>query len=220
MVFNFAYEFQTSSQGKEHALPIAFEYGITNRLALLVEPVFYTAIRPKVGRRATGLGDLEATVQYLIRDESRRIPAIALAVEEKFPTANDVLIGTRRADFTPYVIASKRLGSVDAHVNVGYSFMGKPPGLGVQNTINFAAAIEKHVSPRLDLMAEFLTSSGAISGGEGTSNPTSPELAGAEQVGMVGIRYLHRSRTWLSLGVTYDNTNALLFRPGVSLTLR
>src|SRR4030088_1438112 len=48
------YEFQTSPQGTEHALPFAFEYGITDRVALLVEPVAFTTIRPKLGRRATG----------------------------------------------------------------------------------------------------------------------------------------------------------------------
>src|SRR5258706_10168191 len=55
LALNGAYEFQTSSQGTEHALPFAIEYGLTNRLALLVEPVFFTAIRPKVGASATGL---------------------------------------------------------------------------------------------------------------------------------------------------------------------
>lgn len=91
---NFAYEFQTSPQGTEHAMPVAFEYGVTNRLALLVEPVFFTSIRPKQGRRASGAGDLELTVQWLTNDETSRRPAFALAAEVKIPTATDTLIGT------------------------------------------------------------------------------------------------------------------------------
>src|ERR1700730_2368976 len=59
------FEYQTSSAGNERALPLGFEYGITDRLSLLVEPVFYTSIRPKVGRRATGFGDLEVTLSHL-----------------------------------------------------------------------------------------------------------------------------------------------------------
>ncbi len=64
------FEYQTSSEGHEIALPFAVEYGFTDRLEMLVEPVAYTAIRPKVGTRATGVGDVEVTLTYLARRES------------------------------------------------------------------------------------------------------------------------------------------------------
>src|SRR6202158_3971056 len=66
------YEFQHSREGNETAIPLAFELGITNRLGLLVEPVAYTAIRPKVGTSATGFGDLEITANYLRGNDSDR----------------------------------------------------------------------------------------------------------------------------------------------------
>jgi hypothetical protein len=208
------YEFQTSPLGTEHALPVAAEVGVTDHVALLIEPVFFTSIHPKSGRVATGLGDLEATLQFLVHDETRRAPALALAAEIKVPTARDTLIGTRRADFTPYLIASKQFGQFDAHLNVGYSFVGKPANVVVQNTTNIAVALENHVTPRLDFLGEFLTTTAAGTGAP--ESATAPEIAGAEQVGMLGMRYLLRSRSWISLGVTYDNTNALLFRPGLT----
>jgi hypothetical protein len=34
---------------------------------------------------------------------------------------------------------------------------------------------------------------------------------------MIGARYALRPHRWLSLGVTYDNTNALLLRPGLTI---
>ncbi len=210
-----AYEFQTSSLGTEHALPPALEYGMTNRLALLVEPVLFTSIRPKSGRTATGLGDLEVTLQLLAHNETRLLPALAVATEVKFPTARDTLIGTRRSDFTPYVIASKRFGHYDTHVNAGYSFVGKPRGIAVSNTLNFAVAVENHINARFDLVGEVLstTASGAAEGMTGAA----PEIAGAEQLGMLGVRWAVRPRNWISLGVTYDNTNALLLRPGITI---
>lgn len=209
------YEFQTSTGGTEHAVPLAFEVGLTDRLALLAEPVFFTAIRPRVGRSAVGLGDFEATLQWLARDEGRRTPALALAAEVKVPTARDTLIGTRQADFTPYLIASQRFGSLEVHANVGYSFVGKPRSVVVQNTVNASLAFEEHVTRRWDLMGEVLTASAATSGGPESS--TAPEIAGAEQVGMLGARYQVRAGTWLALGVTYDNTNATLIRAGITL---
>ena len=48
------FEQQFSAEGRESALPVAFEYAVTNSWELLVEPVPYTAIRPKTGPRATG----------------------------------------------------------------------------------------------------------------------------------------------------------------------
>ena len=47
-----AYEFQTSSQGMEHALPFSIELGIGDRIELLVEPVAITAIRPSASEVA------------------------------------------------------------------------------------------------------------------------------------------------------------------------
>ena len=211
------YEAQTSPDGTEAALPFAIEFGVSDRLAFLVEPVFYTSIRPTAGRGrvATGAGDLETTLQYLMRAEGRTAPALALAAEVKFPTAKDPLIGTRRADFTPYLIASKRYGRVDVHGNAGYSFVGKPPGVTVQNTVNFALALEDHVTRRVDVLAEVLATTAALAGeGGGETSLTSPEIAGSETVGMLGVRYLAHRGFWLSFGATYDNTKAVLFRPG------
>ncbi len=51
-----AFEFQTSTQGQEIALPVEFEIGLVNNLELKVEPVLYTAILPSQGRNASGLG--------------------------------------------------------------------------------------------------------------------------------------------------------------------
>jgi hypothetical protein len=67
------FEWQTSSEGKEWAVPFALEFSLTDRVELLVEPVAGTAILPKVGRHARGLDDLEATVSCLARQET---PAI------------------------------------------------------------------------------------------------------------------------------------------------
>src|SRR3989442_14207410 len=88
-----AFELQTSSDGVERAVHLALEYGLSDRLAILVEPVAYTAIRPKRGPKATGVGDLEITGFYLFRNEATWVPALALAAEAKLPTTKNNLIG-------------------------------------------------------------------------------------------------------------------------------
>ena len=122
------YEFQTSAEGHESAVPFLFEYGITDRLELAVEPVAATRIRPRVGPKAAGFGDTEMTLTYLAMRESRSFPALAFAGEIKFGTARNPLIGTGEPDYAAYLIASKRFGRLDTHFNLTYTFVGQPPG--------------------------------------------------------------------------------------------
>jgi len=215
-----ALEYQTSKEGTERALPFAFEYGITDRLSVLVEPVFYTAIRPKVGTRATGLGDLEVTLAYLFAREQGSRPALAIAGEVKAPTARNILIGSGEADFTGYLIASKRLGKFDTHANLGYTFVGSPAGAHLKNFVNVAVAAEYLLKPKFTLVGEFLTNSG--SSPEAGSTPTipigTPEISSGELVGMLGFRQRIRERFFFTLGVSYDNNHAVLIRPGLTFS--
>jgi hypothetical protein len=214
-----AFEYQTAKEGTERAAPTAFEFGITDRLSLLVEPVFYTSIRPKLGRRANGLGDLEVTLSYLFAKEERKRPALAIAGEIKAPTARDVLIGTGKTDFTAYLIASKRFGKFDTHANVGYTFVGKPTGVQVSNTANFAFATEYFANKRLTLLGEVLVNG---LGKAETTTPlgvpltTAPEAAAGELAGTIGFRYDIKPNLSFSMGVSRDNSGATLLRPGVT----
>lgn len=216
------YEFQHSKEGNEIAIPVAIELGLSNRLNLLVEPVPYTAIRPKSGVSATGPGDLEITMSYLVRRESPRFPALALAAEEKLPTARNNLIGTGKADHTAYVIASKMFGRFDSHLNLGYTVVGSPRGQSLQNRVTGAIATEITVTSRTVLYGEVLGST-STGGGEGDSGGTTspvPEASGDEIFGTLGVARSFGQRALFSLGVTRDNVGAMQVRPGVTLWFR
>ncbi len=216
------YEYQTSADGKESALPFAFAYGITDRLEIAVEPVPYTHINPSSGKGAKGLGDIEATVTYTFSKEQKFIPALAFAGEVKFPTAKNNLIGTGKTDYTIYLIATKNTGKFEHHLNIGYAIVGKPAGMDLNNIFNFAAASEFHLNNRVDFLAEVLanTTSQPEMTTTGIENSTSPEISGGEVVGMVGMRLFFNKNFFVALGVTYDNNNALLFRPGLTYFFR
>lgn len=221
MVVEGTFEFQTSSEGRELALPMALEYGLSPRLSLMVEPVFYTAIRPKHDHRATGPGDLEATLEYLALEEKKTSPAVALAAEVKFPVARDKLIGTGKTDYTGYVILSKNLGRFDTHANLGYSIIGKPTGVSLKNIFVFGLAEELHANMRIDIVGEIIGNTTSLETVEtpfaGGENANSPELTGGELVGMIGGRYHLSTGVTLCLGVSYDNNNAILIRPGLTI---
>jgi hypothetical protein len=214
------FEYQVSSEGHEAALPFAVEYGFTDRLELLVEPVAYTAIRPKVGTRATGGGDLETTLTYLVRRETGAAPALALAGEVKFPTTNNRLISTGRTDYTGYLIGSKRFGGLDTHADIGYTVVGRPAGASLKNIWNFAFGWERSLGPVSELYGEFLGNTAAVATPEtiGPTPPgTTPEAPSGEFVASLGVaRYVIPSLR-LSLGLSIDNNSAVLFRPGFTI---
>jgi len=215
-----AFEFQYSSEGTERAVPLALEYGITDRMEVLVEPVFGTAIVPETGRRAHGLGDLEVTTSYLLRHENGGIPALAFAAEVKIPTAKNKLIGTGKTDYAGYLIASKRFGRLDTHANFGYTIVGQPAGTSLNNILNFALAGQYHVNNRYEVFGEILGNSSSAPGeGGGSSgvNTVTPEAAGGELVGTLGAGTYIKSKLFLFFGVSYDNNNAVLFHPGLTL---
>jgi len=222
--FGSAFEFQTSAEGTELAVPLAVEYGWTDRLSLLVEPVIYTSIRPTIGPQATDFGDLEATGFFRLRDERGGYPAVAVAAEVKFATSENPLISTGMTDGSGYLIASKRLGQFDVHANLGYTIFGQPPGATLNNIFSGALAAEFHAHRRLLIFGEMLgnTSSTPEGGGDQPGNPNVvvPEAAGGELVGTLGLGVLPTDRFMVSLGLSYDNNHAWLIRPGLTYRMR
>lgn len=226
-----AFEFQTAPDGREYAVPMAIEVGVYRHLELLIEPVAVTSIQPKSGGRATGIGDLETTLTYLIIEEKKYVPAFAIAGEVKFPTAGNRQIGSGEFDYRFYAVASKRVGAFDIHLNLGYNIIGSPPGVDTKNPIDVEAGVEWFAHPKFDLFAEInyiASSMGSAGSGEGAAAvvrpaeavdavSNTPEIAGEEILGTVGIR-VHTTRNLDVFGsFSYDNNNAKLFRTGVTI---
>jgi hypothetical protein len=218
------FEYQTSSEGHESAIPLALEYGVTDRLEVLVEPVAYTAIRPRTGTRATGVGDVEVTLTWLALAESPRAPALALAGEVKVPSARDSLIGTGKTDVAGYLIASRRWGSLDSHANVSYTIVGRPRRADLKNIFGFALGAEWALGGRNELFGEVLGNTAAAASAEpGTATggeAATPEAPSGEVSLSLGIARYVVPGFRAAFGVSVDNNGAVLFRPGLTMRFR
>lgn len=217
-------EFQTSKEGIETALPLAIEYGLSKKFTLLVEPVGFTNIRPKMGPHAKGIGDLEVTLFYQIVSEKKVLPSISISGEVKIPTAKNTLIGTGKTDYTPFLIMSKTTGKFFTSVNLSYTFLGKPPGVDANNLFNYAIGTIFTASTKSILFAEVYGNTSAVGLAETpeatvlvNTNVNTQEISGGETVGAFGFGYYLKKELLISLGVSYDNNNAILFRPGIEL---
>jgi Putative MetA-pathway of phenol degradation len=215
-------EHQSSSQGTELALPFAIAYGLSNRVELLVEPVPFSSIHDKGLPSANGVGDVEVTLTGLLVSERGHRPAFAVAGECKVPTAQNSRIGSGETDYTVYGIGSKRIGRWDTHLNLGYTWVGSPPGTQVNNVQSFGLAEEFQASPRAEVVGEIFGNSAALSegngeAGAGSESQVTPEIGGAELVGALGLRYHPDGGIIYTLGVSYDNNSAFLIHPGVTV---
>jgi hypothetical protein len=210
-------EKQTSSTGRESILPFALEYGLKRNMALLIEPVLNTRINPKFGKKAAGRGDTEITLSKLIRPETERRPAIALAGEVKLPTAKNALIGTGKTDFAGYLILSRRQGNLDTHFNLGYTIVGQSVAGTTLNNLYFGAlAGDYHVNPKVDVVGEIFGNTAASKDAGDAGGTKTTEVAGSELVGMIGMRYRFSAKNTFFMGLSHDNQKANLFRLGLT----
>lgn len=212
-----AFELQTSDQGKEYAAPLLLEFGLFDRLELAAEPVFYTSIKPNTGLSATGIGDLELTLSYLLFKEKKTMPAISIAGEVKIPTAKNSLIGTGKTDYAFYLIGSKKLGDFDLHANINYTIVGKPDGVQLQNTFFFASALTYKIKKKILLFGEVYGNTSSLPESlSGNENALTPEASALEVTGTLGAGYYVVRGMLLSFSTSIDNNAALLFRTGLS----
>jgi hypothetical protein len=211
------FEYQVSSDGTEAALPLIIEGGLTDRLELVVEPVAFTRIHPKVGANAAGIGDLEITLVGLALHERELLPAVAFGAEVKLPTAGNAAIGTGKTDVAGYLILSKGFGHLDVHVNGSYTVVGKPDNVMTVDSIFGFAVAAKYFVGKLDLFGEVYGNTAASGEGEGSTGGAA-ELAQGELVGAVGAGYQIADTVLVHVGISLDNNAAVMFHPGLIVT--
>ena len=153
------FEYETDGEESEYGFPFLMEYGLTSMLKVSVEPS-YILIRKKNGGRIKGPGDLETTLTCEFPTERRYRPGLALATTVKWPTARRGDLGTGKADYSFGAIVSKEFVGFDLDLNGTYTFVGKPPGVDLQNTFEVSLAGEWHLTPTLDLEGEVVTAAG------------------------------------------------------------
>src|SRR5256885_4310702 len=76
-LFSAAMQFERDKDGGTTVFTLnQFEYAITDRSEILIEPFFYEWDNPADGSRFGGVGDLEITPSYMVVQEQGFIPAI------------------------------------------------------------------------------------------------------------------------------------------------
>lgn len=147
-------EFVHGKDGSGGGTLTQFEYAITDRSEILIEPFFYLWEHPKGEKREDGVGDLEITPSYMVVQENGWVPAILLATKVKVPTGARNVGGTRKYDFYPYLIFGQHVGDWIFNANLGVNFARKIEGSGYDRTTVWDLEAEREVAPNLTAFFE------------------------------------------------------------------
>jgi len=119
---------------------------------------------------ATGIRDLVLGTKWNFLTETNTRPGVALAFGVKVPTASRELgLGSGEVDYDLTAIASKSFGGrFSAHVNVGYSWLGDPPGEKFDDVLHYGVAAGYRLRKNWEMVGEVYANS-PVAGGATTA---------------------------------------------------
>ncbi len=160
--FSQAFEFEDGSDGSAQGTLTQFEFALSDRAEILIEPFFYTSLSPEDGERVSGLGDLEITPSYMMVEEDGWTPAILAAFKLKVPTGSKKVEGTGKFDYYPYLIFGQHYAGWTFNTNVGVNFAKPVEGGGYEKTVVWDLEAEREVLPKLTLFLEVFSAEEAV----------------------------------------------------------
>jgi 3-phytase len=214
-------EREVAEHRSQSNVPFALEYSVNRRLGLTLEPVVYSKLRVGEHTILSGTGDVELGAIVLPLPKPIAGTTVAVDADVKVPSAGNDLVHGREADVTMALVLSRKDAKFDTHVNLGYTIVGAPPGLGTDNVLSFGVATIRAFS-KFDLVGEVYGHSPALADGSvtGAEAVILSDLAGEQLVGTLGLRYRIGDHSAISLGLSYDNTHAFSAQPGFTFRLR
>jgi hypothetical protein len=152
--FSQAFEFEKAIDGSGQGTLTQYEYGLSDRAEILIEPFFYVRSAPDDGPAVSGVGDLEITPSYMAVREDGAIPAVLFAFKVKVPTGTKRVEGTGKVDFYPYLIFGKHYGGWTLNANLGVNFAQPVDENRYQKDVVWDLEAEREIAPRLTMFFE------------------------------------------------------------------
>lgn len=199
-------QFEKARDGTRTAFTLTqFEYAVTDRAEILIEPFFQEWSKAKGGPTIHGMGDLEITPSYMIilDDEKGWRPGVVLALKVKVPTARNRDIGSGLVDYYPYVILGKKIGHWLFNANLGVDFIGRNrDDRTTKNQLVYDFSVEREITDQWSLFAEVF----------GNSRPAIGERSTFSGALATEYKFTQHFNAFVSVG--YDTDHLVNIRPG------
>lgn len=150
-----AYEYAKADDGTSGGTLTQFEYAISDRAEILVEPFFYTWDHPDGEDKVSGLGDLEITPSYEFVTEDNWRPAIVAAFKLKVPTGAEEAGSTGKFDYMPYLIFGQHYAGFTFNANIGVNITTpEDSSESYGKTTTWALEAEREILPNTTMFVE------------------------------------------------------------------
>jgi hypothetical protein len=149
------FEFERDDEHDQYNAPLVLEYNPAPRFKLTFESALtHITNKGEETFTATGLDDLETSVEYEFVRERRYRPALTMIGLVKWPTTTSSDIGSPGNDYAVGLDASKEFVNFELDFNVLYTVTGDPEG---EDGAEISLAASYPLNYQLDLLAELLT---------------------------------------------------------------
>lgn len=146
MAFSQSIEYGKAKDGSSGGTLTQFEYGLSDRAEILIEPFFYQWDSPDGEKKVSGTGDLEITPSYMMVMENDWVPAILIATKIKVPTGSKEVGGTKQYDYYPYLIFGQHYRDWTFNANFGVNFARPVEGGAFKHTTVWDLEAEQEVT--------------------------------------------------------------------------
>ncbi len=103
---------------------------------------------------ASGIGDVLLQTKYNFLRGDSRLPDMAIVGRVRLPTGDESdLLGTGETNVTALFVASKTIGWITPHLNLGYAVS---TGGSSENNVQYVLGFDARLHPRVTLAAELL----------------------------------------------------------------
>jgi hypothetical protein len=192
-------EYEKAKDGSAAGTLTQFEYGISDRSEILIEPFFHLWEFPDDGPRAEGRGDLEITPSYMVVLEKGGVPAILVACKVKVPTGSREVGGTGKYDYYPYLIFGQHARGWTFNANLGVNFAGSAEGGDPEQTVVWDLETEHEIADKLTLFLETYSAEDAVKSVS------------------TALEYQFTTHFNAFFAIAYTEEHSVIVRPGINL---
>lgn len=141
-------------QDDEYSWSTTLKYGLGEKWDIGAE-IPYQYIEVTEGDDIDGISDIVLSSKYRLFDKAEGLPALALSFSIKSKTGDeDKGLSTGELDYTINGILTKELDKISTHLNLGYTYVGKPKGENHDDVFSYALALEYTFNDKLNLVGE------------------------------------------------------------------
>jgi peptidoglycan-associated lipoprotein len=188
----------------QKTLALQLGYGLTERFDIGLDlpftwwyPDTFAWKGERVGFHEQGLDDLSIGLRYRLLDEKEAAPGIAILGAATFPTGDENKgLSTGGTDYDAKLILSKRIGPVNSHFNIGYSWPGTQK-YDLEEGITYGVGIDFSASSQVQLLAELIGNKNRFTQG------LNPEAHNDPLEWKLGLRFISDTGIIATLGTGF-----------------